>query len=115
MRPIALLLALGLLLLAGCGGNDDDEGQGNGDTTTEAASASGEMVFAEAGCGGCHTLAAAGASGGVGPNLDELQPDADQVEEQVRSGGGGMPAFEDTLSDAEIDAVAQFVADSAGG
>ena len=114
MRRVALLLALGLLLLAGCGGNGDDEGQGNGDTTTQAASASGEMVFAEAGCGGCHTLAAVNASGAVGPNLDELQPDADQVEEQVRSGGGGMPSFEDTLSEAEIDAVAQFVADSAG-
>jgi len=104
MRYVALLLVLGLLLLAGCGGNGDDEGQANG-----------EMVFSDAGCAGCHTLAAAGASGDVGPDLDELQPDADRVEEQVRSGGGGMPAFEDTLSDAEIDAVSQFVADSAGG
>jgi mono/diheme cytochrome c family protein len=115
MRRAALLLAFGLLLVAGCGGNGDDEGQANGAGTTEAASTSGETVFADAGCAGCHTLAAAGASGDVGPDLDELQPAADRVEEQVRSGGGGMPAFEDTLSDAEIDAVSQFVADSAGG
>ena len=60
------------------------------------------------------TLAAAGSNGNVGPNLDELAPDAGEVEEQVRS-GGGMPAFEDTLSDAEIDAVSRYVADAAAG
>ena len=68
------------------------------------------MVFASAGCGNCHTLAAANATGAVGPNLDELQPDAATVEEQVRSGGGGMPAFEGELSDDEIAAVAEYVA-----
>jgi cytochrome c551/c552 len=30
----------------------------------------GKAVFASAGCSGCHTLAAAGATGQVGPNLD---------------------------------------------
>ncbi len=34
----------------------------------------GAAVFAEAGCGSCHTFAAAGASGTIGPNLDESQP-----------------------------------------
>ena len=46
-----------------------------------------------AGCGGCHTLADAGASGAVGPNLDDLKPDAATVAAQVENGGGGMPAF----------------------
>ena len=41
-------------------------------------------------------------------------PDKETVEEQVRNGGGAMPAFEGELSDAEIEAVATYVAESAG-
>jgi mono/diheme cytochrome c family protein len=114
---LALMLALGLGLAA-CGGDDDDEG---GATATAAGTqaggggaADGAEVFASAGCGGCHTLAAAGSSGQAGPNLDDVAPDAEEVAEQVRNGGGGMPAFGDQLSDAEIEAVAEYVASSAG-
>jgi mono/diheme cytochrome c family protein len=43
--------------------------------TTAGASqgdpAAGKQVFASNGCGSCHTFAAAGAAGKVGPNLDE--------------------------------------------
>ena len=35
-----------------------------------AAAAAGKTVFASAGCGACHTLAAAGATGTIGPDLD---------------------------------------------
>src|SRR5207237_2701444 len=34
----------------------------------------GAAIFKGAGCAGCHTLAAAGATGTVGPNLDQLAP-----------------------------------------
>ena len=34
----------------------------------------GAQVFANQGCNGCHTLAAADAGGTVGPNLDEVLP-----------------------------------------
>jgi mono/diheme cytochrome c family protein len=43
-------------------------------TTTEQPPGSpeaGRAVFTSAGCGGCHTFSAAGASGSVGPDLDE--------------------------------------------
>ena len=73
----------------------------------------GKVVFTSAGCSGCHTLAAAGASGSAGPNLDDLKPSAAQVSAKVKNGGGGMPAFAD-LSPAENAAVAKFVSDSAG-
>ena len=43
-------------------------------------------------CGGCHTLADAGTTGTVGPNLDELKPDEATVEHQIANGGGAMPA-----------------------
>jgi mannitol-specific phosphotransferase system IIBC component len=36
--------------------------------------AAGKAVFASSGCGGCHTLSAAGSSGNIGPNLFELMP-----------------------------------------
>ncbi len=126
---LALLLAVAALALGACGGDDGDDEAGGGGTTAPAATApadtgggdtaegeaDGAEVFANAGCGNCHTLADAGATGAVGPNLDELQPEEDQVAEQVRNGGGGMPAFEGQLSDAEIEAVAQYVASATSG
>jgi mono/diheme cytochrome c family protein len=111
-------VALLALALAGCGGDDDEEAeQPPAATTAETGGgdeASGEAVFTE-NCATCHTLAAAGTSGTVGPNLDELKPDMSTVEEQVRNGGGGMPAFEGQLSDAQIMAVAKYVSENAGG
>jgi mono/diheme cytochrome c family protein len=62
-----------------------------------------------AGCGGCHTLAAAHASGTVGPNLDQLKPAYAAVVSQVTRGGGEMPSFSAKLSTAQIQAVAKFV------
>ena len=53
----------------------------------------GAQVFADAGCGSCHTLQAAGSTGTLGPNLDQLKPTRDVVAAQVKSGGGGMPSF----------------------
>jgi hypothetical protein len=72
----------------------------------------GAKVFASAGCGGCHTLKAANAKGQVGPNLDELKPDASTVAHQVRVGGNGMPSFSRKLTSNQISIVASFVADS---
>ena len=51
----------------------------------------------------------------MGPNLDERKPDAATVSAIVASGSGSMPSFSGRLSDAEIEAVAQYVATSAGG
>jgi mono/diheme cytochrome c family protein len=81
---------------------------------TATTAASGKEIFTTS-CGGCHTLADAGTSGTTGPNLDDAAPDAATVKAYVRGGGGGMPAFGDDLSNAEIDAVAAYVASVAGG
>jgi len=64
-------------------------------------------------CAVCHTLADAGAAGTIGPNLDELKPDANRVTQAVRNGIGVMPAFE-ALSDAEVQALAQYVLAATG-
>jgi mono/diheme cytochrome c family protein len=108
MRGLRLMLPLALAaLLAGCGGGGSSNNSGSGST------ASGKTVFSDAGCGNCHILKAAGSTGTLGPNLDQLKPTRDQVIQQVKSGGGGMPAFDGKLSDSEIDAVAAFVSGSA--
>jgi mono/diheme cytochrome c family protein len=88
------------------------------ETGGEAAGASatlvaGEEVF-DTTCSSCHTLAAAGTNGTVGPNLDELEPSKGLVEHQVTNGGGGMPAFGGSLSKEEIQNVAEFVSHWAG-
>lgn len=73
----------------------------------------GAAIF-KAKCGSCHTFAAAGTTGTVGPNLDQLKPPLATVRTQVINGGGAMPAFKDTLSDAQINAVSRYVANNAG-
>jgi cbb3-type cytochrome c oxidase subunit III len=65
-------------------------------------------------CGGCHTLKAAGTTGTQGPNLDQLKPSFAIAKNQVIKGGGIMPAFKGILTDAQINAVAKYVADNAG-
>ena len=72
----------------------------------------GKQVFSSAGCSGCHTLAAAGATGTVGPNLDQKKPPASLVVERVTNGKGAMPSFKGRLTPAQIQDVAQFVAAS---
>lgn len=86
--------------------------------TTAAASegdaTAGAAVFQSAGCGGCHTLAAAGSAGAVGPNLDEAMPDYALVINRVTNGMGAMPPFSGQLSEDDIKNVAAYVSQSAG-
>jgi cbb3-type cytochrome c oxidase subunit III len=105
--------AVAAYVAAVAGGPEGDGGGGTGDLLTEATD--GETIFLQAGCGSCHALAAAGASGTIGPNLDESKPDVSLVVDRVTNGMGGMPSFEGRLSDEQIQAVADYVSTSAGG
>lgn len=66
-------------------------------------------------CAVCHTLKAAGATGEVGPVLDELRPDAQRVLRVLHNGFGVMPSYEGQLPEADLRALASFVAHSTGG
>jgi mono/diheme cytochrome c family protein len=72
----------------------------------------GAALWAQSGCGSCHTLGVAGAAGTAGPNLDQLHPTAAAIEAQVRSGGPGMPSFSHKLTSGEISELAAWVAAS---
>lgn len=86
-------------------------------TTTGASAAAlseGKSIFTSAGCSTCHTLKDAGASGTVGPNLDQLKPPQQKVITQVTNGGTIMPSFKQRLSASQIQAVAAYVSSVAG-
>lgn len=73
----------------------------------------GKTIF-QSECASCHTLKAAGATGTVGPNLDQLKPAQAIVVRQVTNGGAVMPAFKGKLTPAQIAAVATYVSSNAG-
>ena len=104
MRALPLLLSV--LVLAGCGGSDEGGSSGGSSGGTD-----GKQLFAGA-CGSCHTLADAGTSGTLGPNLDDLKPDQARVEKAIASGPGAMP--ENLFEGAQATAVATYVAGAAG-
>jgi mono/diheme cytochrome c family protein len=86
----------------------------------------GAQVFANNGCGGCHTLAAAGSSGVTGPDLDEVIPgqDAAKVKEDIvdpnKEIAQGYPAnvmpenFEQTIPPEELEALVEYLLEVSG-
>jgi mono/diheme cytochrome c family protein len=91
-------------------------GATTGGATTGGSSgadlAAGKSAFS-ATCGGCHTLKDAGTTGNVGPDLDSLAPlTAERVAQQIKNGGGPMPAGLLTGQDAAN--AAAYVASVAG-
>jgi mono/diheme cytochrome c family protein len=97
------------------GGAETGGAETGGGEATAGDPAAGSEIFASAGCGGCHTLADAGTSGTVGPNLDDSQPPLELVLDRVTNGQGAMPAFAGQLSDAEIEDVAAYVVQATSG
>jgi cbb3-type cytochrome c oxidase subunit III len=102
----------GLPASAGDGETGGETGAAGG--TQETGGDDGAAVFAEAGCGSCHTFEAAGSTGTIGPNLDEAAPSTELAIERVTEGMGAMPAFGDQLSPEQIRAVAEYVSQTAG-
>jgi sulfite dehydrogenase len=75
----------------------------------------GKAVFKSAGCVGCHTLQDAGATGTVGPNLDQAKPPLSKAVLRVTKGAGAMPSFKGQLSDKQIADVTAYVVKASGG
>ncbi len=131
---VALVLAL---VTAACGGGEEKsatpetvEGQVKQKTIGEGDAAAGKAVFtneAKPACGSCHTFEAAGATGTVGPNLDEALADHDRqfiyesivnpnadVTEGFRE--GVMPEnYGETLSEKQLADLVAFLNQNKGG
>lgn len=87
----------------------------------------GAQVFANQGCGGCHTLAAANAGGTVGPDLDEALTGVSSeklremiVEPNAEIAQGFPPEvmpsnYGETLSEEELENLIEFLLESSGG
>ncbi len=71
-----------------------------------------EVYNNKAQCGVCHTLQAAGSTGSIGPNLDQLKPTMPQIICAVTNGIGVMQAWIGILTYEEIEAVAYYVFNS---
>jgi mono/diheme cytochrome c family protein len=111
---VAVGVAVPVLILVG----DHDSADARiGGTTVELTKQEqdGREIFGER-CASCHTLAAAKASGKVGPNLDQLQPPeslvVDAVDRGRQRGSGTMPAG--IVQGDDVTAVSAFVAAVAG-
>lgn len=123
---VLALAALALLAVAGCGGGEETaplpetvEGQvptggGSDEEPVEGDADAGREIYLAQGCGSCHVLSDAGTSGAVGPSLDDSTIDVAAAAQQIRVGGGGMPAYEGQLSDEEIANVATYVVEARG-
>jgi len=114
--PVSLVItvfALGFGLIIAIGLEEGGEATPT-ITTQPSGNEEGEQLFAAQGCGGCHTLSVAGATGTVGPSLDETQLSEAEIAAVVADGRRtAMPAFSDRLSPEEIAAVAAYVSASA--
>jgi cytochrome c oxidase subunit 2 len=92
----------------------------------------GKAVFSAQGCGACHTLKAAGATGKIGPDLDKLQQYAAQFHQPLETfirtqivhpdtfhqpgfPTGVMPHTFASLPKSQLDALVQFIVASTKG
>ena len=123
-----IVLAGVALLAASCGGKSSAvSNTATVETTTVAAATTsgsttttaklekltgnpllGKKVWIASKCCGCHTLAAAGSKGSIGPDFDYVKPTQADVAGTVESGGDVMPAFPN-LSTKQVNDLAAYV------
>jgi ubiquinol-cytochrome c reductase cytochrome b subunit len=70
----------------------------------------GAEIFVDKSCWACHQIQ--GSGGRKGPDLSHVAArlSKDQIIARIASGGGGMPSFAGSLSPAELDDLAAFLA-----
>jgi mono/diheme cytochrome c family protein len=117
----ALLALVFVLAVAGCSTTTTTTptpetvvGKVTKPATPKGDPVAGKEVFETAGCASCHTLQDAGATGTVGPNLDDAKPSAELATDRVTNGKGVMPAFGGQLTPKQIADVAAYVSQAAG-
>jgi quinol---cytochrome c reductase cytochrome c subunit, bacillus type len=116
-RPVGVALGLAtpavLIALTIAGGKAPGALGGNLTGKPEFDSLPAVADIQAAGCTSCHNFGAAGANG-PGPSLAQGPPkladDVNAIEQQITNGGGGMPPFKGVLTEAQITAIAEWLA-----
>ena len=104
-KPSGLLMAAGLVAAAaGCGGKTDE--------AASAANGDGAEAIYQKNCLSCHGDKLQGRVG-PGTNLTKVgsRLSRDQILSQIADGGRGMPAFKGKLSEQEMAALADWLAE----
>jgi len=104
--------ALGALALIGslAAGVGSFAGQAHAeDAKPSDAIAAGRELFNNFSCSACHALSDAGASGAVGPTLDNPNLTRDAIVTRIEMGGGPMPAFAGQIPEADIGKLADYI------
>lgn len=119
-----LLAGILVLSLSACGGNNGNNNENVTPTMPASPAASppaattpaaGTVNAAEAenlyrqNCIACH---AADLSGGMGPNLQKIggEMTVAEIHDKIVKGGGGMPGFENKLTEEQITAITGWLA-----
>ncbi|TYP71877.1 c-type cytochrome [Paenibacillus methanolicus] len=112
-RPIARLslaatAAAALLLASGCGGGSGGQG---GAASAELTGPAETLTLYRNNCVNCHGAELQGRMGAV-TNLAEVgsRMSEAEIEAQIKSGSGAMPAFAERLTEEEIKALASWLA-----
>jgi cytochrome c6 len=71
--------------------------------------AAGRQVFVTTGCGACHALKAAGATGTIAKSLDTSKSSLATITAVITNGKGTMQSYKPLLTPAQIQDVAAFV------
>jgi mono/diheme cytochrome c family protein len=111
------LVAAAIAFAAVAAATGDGEGEAVSPAASPAAVATGGALFARMGCGSCHTLAAAGAFGQIGPDLDTSLASHTRASLTAKIVDPGqasmMPGnFGERMSDAELEALVDFLLDA---
>lgn len=110
------LVAAGVVVLAasGCGGTAPPEIPAGADGTADVVLVRGREVY-DARCKSCHGVSGGGGTGTSLRDVAERYPDvADQVA-VVAEGRNAMPAFGETLSAADLEAVVRYTREVLSG
>jgi mono/diheme cytochrome c family protein len=105
---VALVIVFSLLIVVLVMHTTDDR-KVNGQKLS-SSEARGAQVFATT-CQSCHTLKASNAVGTVGPSLDYVQPEVEQVEQVIAKGSQGANASMPSglLTGSDVHDVAAYV------
>lgn len=105
----ALAIVLLITMLASCSDESSTESSGPNDRVATPLTSDAATSYIQR-CGGCHGAMGSDQAAQSLASATELTPST--IEAQIRAGGTQMPSFDNTLTDAEIDAIVRYIIDN---